>query len=292
MQPNDFQENVLQLQEMLTCCRMCPRCCSVDRTQGQLGACRTGAIVKISSAMPHFGEEPALVGYGGSGTIFFSGCNLNCVFCQNFDISQMDTGKQSTSGEIVELALRLQEMGCENINFVTPTHAAFAVAEVIVKSREKGLLQPTVYNCGGYESVETLRLLEGLIDIYMPDFKYAKAENGFKYSGVKEYPKRASAALQEMYRQVGPLVRNAQGTAEKGVMVRHLVMPHDIAGSRKVIAIVAEMAPGCSINIMEQYRPSYRSSEYPELQEYPSAKEIQELRAHADEMGLHREGME
>jgi putative pyruvate formate lyase activating enzyme len=288
----ELPENVLKLQEMLKSCRMCPRSCAVDRTAGQLGACRTTATVKISSSMPHFGEEPALVGTGGSGTIFFCGCNLDCVFCQNFELSQMDTGKESSPGEIVELALQLQEMGCENINFVTPTHVAFAVAEVIIKAREKGLQKPTVYNCGGYESVETLMFLEGLIDIYMPDFKYADAEKGFKYSSVKEYPKAATAALKEMYRQVGPLVRNARGVAQKGVMVRHLVMPNDLADSRKVIEIVAETAPGCSINVMGQYRPAYRAREYPELQEYPSSGKIRELREYADQLGLRREGME
>lgn len=289
---SELPEKILQLQEMLKSCRMCPRCCAVDRTAGQLGACRTTEKVKVSSATLHFGEEPALVGGGGSGTIFFSGCNLDCVFCQNFDLSQMDTGKECNPGEIVAFALRLQEMGCENINFVTPTHVAHMVAEVIIKAREKDLTKPTVYNCGGYESVETLMLLEGLIDIYMPDFKYAEAEKGFKYSGVKEYPKAATSALKEMYRQVGPLVRNAQGVAQKGVMVRHLVMPNDIAGSRKVIEIVAETAPGCSINVMGQYRPAYRAREYPELQDYPSSEKIRELREYADDLGLHREGME
>ena len=289
---SELPEAVLKLQEMLKSCRMCPRSCAVDRTAGELGACRTTATVKVSSAMPHFGEEPALVGSGGSGTIFFSGCNLDCVFCQNFDISQMDTGEESRPREIVELALRLQEMGCENINFVTPTHVAFAVAEVIVKAREKGLQKPTVYNCGGYESVETLMCQDGLIDIYMPDFKYAEAEKGYKYSGVKEYPKAATAALKEMYRQVGPLARNAKGVARKGVMVRHLVMPNDIAGSRKVIEIVAEAAPGCSINVMGQYRPAYRAREYPELQDYPSSGQIRELHEYAEKLGLHREGME
>ncbi len=289
---SELPENVLKLREMLKNCRMCPRSCAVDRTAGELGACRTTATVKISSAMPHFGEEPALVGGGGSGTIFFCGCNLDCVFCQNFEISQMDTGKECSPEEIVELALRLQEMGCENINFVTPTHVAFAVAEVVIKAREKGLHKPTVYNCGGYESVETLMCLKGLIDIYMPDFKYAEAEKGFRYSGVKEYPKAATAALKEMYRQVGPLARNAEGAAQKGVMVRHLVMPHDLVASRKVIEIVAAAAPGSSINVMGQYHPAYRAREYPELQDYPGSEQIRELREYADELGLHREGME
>ena len=289
---SELPENVLKLREMLKNCRMCPRSCAVDRTAGELGACRTTATVKISSAMPHFGEEPALVGGGGSGTIFFCGCNLDCVFCQNFEISQMDTGKKCSPEEIVELALRLQEMGCENINFVTPTHVAFAVAEVVIKGREKGLHKPTVYNCGGYESVETLMCLKGLIDIYMPDFKYAEAEKGFRYSGVKEYPKAATAALKEMYRQVGPLARNAEGAAQKGVMVRHLVMPHDLVASRKVIEIVAAAAPGSSINVMGQYHPAYRAREYPELQDYPGSEQIRELREYADELGLHREGME
>ncbi|MBN1846606.1 MAG: radical SAM protein, partial [Sedimentisphaerales bacterium] len=192
-------DNVRKLWKMIKGCRLCPRACAVDRTAGQLGACRTGPKARVCSAQPHFGEESALVGDGGSGTIFFGGCNLACVFCQNHDISQTQAGQPCRPDEIAELALQLQEAGCENINFVSPTHVAHAVAESIVIARAKGLDIPTVYNCGGYESVETLILLAGLIDIYMPDFKYADAAKGFRYSNVREYPRAATAALAEMF---------------------------------------------------------------------------------------------
>ena len=292
MQTTEIPENIRFLREMLRNCRLCPRVCHVDRTAGQLGACMTGMNARISSTMPHFGEEPPLVGRGGSGTIFFTGCNLGCVFCQNYDISQTDDGTESSPDDIVTMALRLRQRGCENINFVTPTHVTHVVAEVIVKARDRHLTIPMVFNCGGYESVETLRHLEGLIDIYMPDFKYADEEAGRKYSQVSQYPAVATAALKEMYRQVGKLQLSAQGVALKGVLVRHLVLPHDLAQSRKVIEIVSQAAPGCAINIMGQYRPSYHAASYPELLEYPSIKEIHALREFAGHCGLMRKGIE
>ncbi|MBN1766509.1 MAG: radical SAM protein [Sedimentisphaerales bacterium] len=279
-------DNVIQLKAMLDHCCMCPRDCCVDRTAGQLGACQTGITASVSSAMRHFGEESVLVGSGGSGTIFFSRCNLHCVFCQNHDISQRSSGRACSPEQIAAQALELAQAGCENINFVTPTHVSHAVAEAIIIARTKGLTVPTVYNCGGYESVATLELLEGLIDIYMPDFKYAWADAGLKYSGVKDYPRFATEALREMYRQRGPLQTDNQGIATKGVLIRHLVMPNDIAQSENVIEIVAQNAPGSAINIMAQYRPAYRAGEFPELMDYPSDKIISSLRSAASSAGL------
>lgn len=283
---NQIPQNVKQLQEKLRKCDLCPRHCAIDRTAGQLGACRIGHLAKIASAMPHFGEEPVLVGNGGSGTIFFSGCNLDCLFCQNFDISHSSPGQELQPEEIAELALQLARKGCENINFVTPTHVSHAVAEAIVISRSRGLSIPTVYNCGGYESVQTLRLLESLIDIYMPDFKYADAVAAQQYSGVPDYPNIATLALEEMYRQVGPLQCTSDGIATRGLLVRHLVMPNDIAGSKKVIDIVARTAPCSAINIMAQYRPAYRAWEFPELTSHPSSETIRSLRQYATHSGL------
>ena len=271
---------------MLKHCRLCPRNCGVNRLSGQIGSCHIGATVLVSSAMPHFGEESVLVGRGGSGTIFFAGCNLHCVFCQNYDISQDDNGRPSTPDQIAGLALGLAQSGCENINFVTPTHVSHAVAEAIVIARHRGLKVPTVYNCGGYESLETLKLLDGLIDIYMPDFKYAQASSGRRYSDVSDYPKIATTALAEMYRQKGPLQTNDSGIAQKGVMIRHLVMPADIADSRSVIDIVAATAPGCAINIMAQYRPAYQAQKFPELMELPPRSTIQALHTYATQKGL------
>jgi len=273
---------------MLTHCRLCPRCCGVDRTAGRLGACRIGSAAKVASAMPHFGEEPVLVGRGGSGTIFFAGCNLDCVFCQNHDISHSNGGEECTVGRLAAMMTSLAETGCENINFVTPTHVSHAVAEAIVAARSGGFVLPVVYNCGGYESVETLRLLEGLIDIYMPDFKYADAHAGLLYSGVPDYPSVATAALKEMYRQIGPLELNDAAVAVRGVLVRHLVMPNDIAASGRVIDIIAEAAPGCAINVMAQYRPAYRAYEFAELVGRISAREVEDLRRRAVERGLVR----
>jgi putative pyruvate formate lyase activating enzyme len=258
----------------------------VNRQAGKIGACRIGSRAVVASAGPHFGEEPCLVGSGGSGTIFFAGCNLACVFCQNADISQMAEGLPRTTRQIAEIALGLQDRRCININFVTPTHVAHAVAEAIVLAREDGLTIPIVYNCGGYEAVETLACLEGLIDIYMPDFKWANEPAGRKYSGVADYPAVATAALAEMYRQVGPLRLDARGDAISGVLVRHLVMPGDLAHSSKAIDIIAGTAPGCTVNIMAQYRPAYHADEWPELMGRPKTVIINQLREQALTKGL------
>jgi len=273
----NMPENVMQLRTMLKSCRLCPRQCRIDRTNGELGACGIGDVAKVSSAQPHFGEESILVGSGGSGAIFFSGCNLECVFCQNYDISQNDQGQTVTSDDIANLARHLNQLGCENINFVTPTHMAHTVAEAIVIMRRKGINLPTVYNCGGYESVEVLQLLQGLIDIYMPDFKYADADMGLTYSGVENYPDVSTKALAEMYRQVGPIKLHQNLIAQKGVLVRHLVIPNSESNSKNVIDVVANTAPGCTINVMGQYRPSYRANEFPELTTCPAQRTIQRM---------------
>ena len=271
---------------MIVGCTLCPRRCGVDRTAGQVGACGAGGQAVVASAGPHFGEEPQLVGADGSGTIFLAGCNLHCVFCQNSDISRHLSGHVRTPEQIAELAVALAARRCVNINFVTPSHVAHAVAGAIVIARARGLDVPIVYNCGGYESLETLELLDGLIDIYMPDFKYASSEAGWKYSGVDDYPPVAAAALAEMYRQVGPLTMDASGAAGGGLLVRHLVMPGDICLSRQVIETVAKIAPGCTINVMGQYRPAYRAEEYGELATRPDAGEVLSLQACAENAGL------
>lgn len=273
---------------MLSPCRVCPRRCGVDRSAGELGFCRTGALPRVASAGAHFGEEPVLVGAGGSGTIFFQGCTLDCVFCQNWDISHEKGGVEVSAEELVGLMLQLQQRRCSNINVVTPTHVAPQVLEAVMAARRQGLTLPIVYNCGGYESVEMLSLLDGFVEIYMPDFKYASACAGRKYSGVPEYPRVARAALAEMYRQVGRLQVDERGLAVRGVLVRHLVLPVDIADSRKVIDLVAETAPECGINVMGQYRPCYRASEFPELLVTPPTELLERLREHAAERGLMR----
>lgn len=274
------------LKDLVSPCRLCPRECQALRASGETGWCRVGLEAVVASAGPHFGEEPPLVGAGGSGTIFFSGCNLDCVFCQNWDISHSLEGVTAGPETVAQLMLRLERMGCANINFVTPTHVAHVVAEAIVMAREQGLKVPVVYNCGGYERVETLARLEGLVDIYMPDFKYATSEAGLRYSGVPDYPVVAEEALREMYRQVGPLDLDRSGLGRRGVLVRHLVLPNDLAGSRTVIETVARVAPKTAINVMAQYRPCFRAREFPELMGRPSAAEIHELRSYAAKLGL------
>jgi putative pyruvate formate lyase activating enzyme len=284
----DLAANIGRLEEIIRRCTLCPRRCGVDRSAGQVGACRVGAGAVVASAGPHFGEEPVLVGSGGSGTIFFSGCNLDCVFCQNDEISHLVSGRKTSPAEIAATAVRLAGTGCENINFVTPTHVAHSVAQAIALIREGGCTVPVVYNCGGYEPVEVLRLLEGLVEIFMPDFKWADADAGRKYSGVADYPAAATAALAEMYRQVGVLKTDGRGVATRGVLVRHLVMPGDLARSRDVIDIVARTAPGCAINVMGQYHPSYRAGEFPELMARVPHRTIEGLREYAASQGLVR----
>ncbi len=279
-------ENVVRLREYLVSCTLCPRCCRVNRLAGEIGACGVGDKAIVASAGPHFGEEPVLTGAGGSGTIFFSGCNLHCVFCQNFNISQSINGQKLSAKQIAEQALSLERSGCVNVNFVTPTHVAHAVAEAIFLARSAGLRAPVVYNCGGYESLQTLRLLAGAVQIYMPDFKYASGAAGRRYSDVDDYPAAARTALAEMYRQVGPLQLDKSGVATQGVLVRHLVLPNNLARSREVIDIVAAEAPGCAINVMGQYHPAHRANKFPELSARPAADEIVSLRQHAAECGL------
>ena len=269
-------------------CGVCPRGCGADRTAGEAGFCGIGSVARVASAGAHFGEEPVLVGPGGSGTIFFQGCNLGCVFCQNFDISQQDDGPEVPTDQLAELMCQLESRGCSNINLVSPTHVGPQVREAVALAKERGLKLPVVYNCGGYESLEMLHLLAGLVDIYMPDFKYASADIGLKYSGVPDYPQVAAIALAQMYHQVGPLQLDDDGLALRGVLVRHLVLPLDLAGSRRVVETVAEIAPGCGINVMDQYRPCFRASDFPELLQLPKAADIRSLRKHAVRLGLVR----
>lgn len=283
-----IRDIVSEAQSKLNPCTVCPRGCGADRLAGEAGFCGVARRAKVASAGSHFGEESVLVGEGGSGTIFFQGCNLACVFCQNYDISQSPGGAEMSAGDLAGLMLKLQGDSCENVNLVSPSHVAPQALEAVARARQAGLHVPVVYNCGGYESVEMLGLLEGQVDIYMPDFKYADSRAGLKYSGVPDYEPVARAALAEMYGQVGPMEVDVRGVAVRGVLVRHLVMPLDLASSENVVEIVAETAPGCAINVMGQYRPSFRASDYPELLELPDASEVARLRRCAARLGLRR----
>jgi putative pyruvate formate lyase activating enzyme len=267
-------------------CTLCPRECKVYRSKGQIGFCGIGETPIVSSAGPHFGEESILVGSGGSGTIFFAGCNLGCVFCQNFDISHHRHGRPMTVEQLAQSMLELQSCGCSNINFVTPTHVAAAIAAAIESARDNGLSLPTVYNTGGYDSVETLRLLEGFVDIYMPDMKYADPKVADELSAALDYPSVNFAAVKEMHRQVGDL-KTEKGLATQGLLVRHLVLPENLAGSFESIDFLSEeISQSTTINVMAQYRPCYQASAHPRINRRPTREEIQSSRRYAIERGL------
>jgi putative pyruvate formate lyase activating enzyme len=274
-------ERANRARQILKNCTLCPRECGVDRLENQRGFCQVGAMAMVSSVGPHFGEEAPLVGRNGSGTIFFSGCNLGCLFCQNYDISHLVAGEEVSEADLVRHMLFLQSLGCHNINLVTPTHVVPQILGALTEARREGLDLPVVYNCGGYESIQTLRLLNGAIQIYMPDFKYGHNAVGKKYSCVDDYFDRAGEALVEMHRQVGDLLLDEQGIAQSGLLIRHLVLPGGLAGTEKVMEFIArELSPDSYVNIMDQYHPQYRAGEFPELdrrithQEYRQAVEI------------------
>jgi len=275
-------------ERLLEACRVCPRECLALRLQGETGVCGVAEKAMVASYGPHFGEEAPLVGVGGSGTIFLAHCNLCCVFCQNFEISQQGEDRIVSTRELAQMMLDLQRMGCHNINFVTPTHQVPQILRALPAAIEGGLQVPLVYNCGGYESLETLRLLDGVFDIYMPDFKYGDAEVAKRYSKVENYPEMAKAAFREMHRQVGDLVVDRLGIARRGLLVRHLVLPNNLAGTAEVVRFLAELSKDTYVNIMTQYRPCYRAHEYPPLARRPTQAEFQEVFRLARDAGLHR----
>ena len=273
-------------EELLRSCQLCPRKCRVNRLAGELGFCGIGPEAVVASAGPHFGEESVLVGRGGSGTIFLAGCNLKCVFCQNYDISHSDAGVKTSPTELAELMLSLQAHGCENINFVTPTHVVVQIAKAIEIARQRKLRVPIVYNCGGYESVSSLQGLEGLVDIYMPDFKFTDGQVAQRLCRAADYPDICRAAISEMHRQVGDL-RIKNGLATRGLLVRHLVLPNGLAGSQEVLDFLAkEISPHTFVNVMGQYRPCYRAGEFSEIARMPNLDEIDEAKNYARKLGL------
>ncbi len=254
-----FPARVAAARAELTDCRACPRDCGVNRTAGELGTCKTGRHAFVASAFPHFGEEDCLRGWRGSGTIFFSWCNLKCVFCQNWDISQQEAGAECTAADIAELMLRLQRHGCHNVNFVTPEHVVPQVVEALAEAVPRGLRVPVVYNTSAYDSVESLRLVEGMVDIYMPDFKFWSPETARRLARAGDYPERARAAIAEMHRQVGELRFGADGLARRGLLVRHLVMPGQEDEAAAIFGWLAEaVSPDTYVNVMGQYRPEYK----------------------------------
>jgi len=279
-------EKINRLWEIWEFCGLCPRECGAARKK-EKGICGVSNRLLIGSWGPHPGEEAPLVGRRGSGTIFFAGCNLKCVYCQNYDLSHMALGREADTDELVKIMLKLEKMGCHNINLVTPTHVVPWIAEAILKSRERGLSLPVVYNCGGYESVEVLKLLEGFIDIYMPDIKYGNDVSGKKYSGVPDYFQNAKMALKEMHRQVGDLKIDERGIAWIGLLIRHLVLPGEEEGTRAVLDFLKkEISPDTYLNLMAQYYPAYRSGEFPELKRRISPATYRRLKEEAREKGF------
>ncbi|MBI5887767.1 MAG: radical SAM protein [Deltaproteobacteria bacterium] len=285
----ELSKRIKSLKECLSSCVICPRRCGVNRNQGVQGICRIGSSPVVSAAHPHFGEEPPLAGVSGSGVIFMTYCNMKCVYCQNFDISQEGDGEEVASEELSMMMVGLQKHGCHNINFVTPTHQVPQIAAALPKAIENGLRLPLVYNCGGYEEAGTIRLLDGIFDIYMPDFKYGDDETAFMLSFAPGYVESAKAAIIEMHRQVGDLVIDVSGIAQRGLIVRHLVLPGGLAGTGEVMRFLAkEVSKDTYVNIMDQYRPSYMAVDNPDLARPVTKEEFSEAIRLAKAAGLRR----
>jgi putative pyruvate formate lyase activating enzyme len=268
----------------------CDLCARVNRLRSIHGAvCRTGERAVVYSAGPHHGEEDCLRGWRGSGTIFFSWCNLRCVYCQNWEISWQGEGQEASDEELAQMMLRLQALGCHNVNLVTPSHVVAQILAAVTIAAERGLRLPLVYNTGGYDSLEALNLLDGVVDIYMPDMKYGDDTAAHKYSHVRDYVRVNRAAVREMHRQVGDLAINAVGLAERGLLVRHLALPNGLAGTEAALRFLAEEISGDTyLNVMGQYRPCYRADEHPGLERPISDGEFAEALAIARRCGLHR----
>jgi putative pyruvate formate lyase activating enzyme len=285
----ELGQRIRRLEEFLKACQLCPRRCGVNRLGGEIGYCGAGSELMVSSAFPHFGEEPPLVGRHGSGTIFLTHCNLRCVFCQNYDISHLGRGEKITPHDMACAMLRLQESGCHNINFVTPTHYAPQIVASLPEAIKMGLRIPMVYNCSGYESIEVIRLLEGVVDIYMPDAKYMDVKYSKRFSDAPDYPQVLRDVLKEMHLQVGDLTIDSRGVAERGLLIRHLVMPRGVASSEEVLNFIAQnLSPHTYVNLMDQYRPEYRAHEYTELGRRITPEEYKEAIRIAKRLHLYR----
>lgn len=285
----DLKQRAKKAWNLLNPCQVCPRRCQVNRVDDEKkGFCQMGKRPRVNSAQPHFGEETCLVGENGSGTIFFSSCNLACVYCQNFAISQLRRGEEINLTQLAEIMLSLQNRGCHNINLVSPSIWVPQILKTLVIARNQGLKLPLVYNTGGYDSVKTLKLLDGIVDIYMPDIKYSANEIGQKYSGVSDYWDVVKKAVAEMHRQVGDLVINQRGLAEKGLLIRHLVLPNDLAGTKKVMKFIASLSKDSYVNIMDQYYPYFKAEQFSSLNRRITDEEYQHAVEVAKNYGLHR----
>lgn len=270
----EWEERIAAARALLSPCRLCPRECGAQRLAGEKGVCKAGGVAEVSSYNDHHGEEPPLSGFMGSGTIFFTQCNLRCVFCQNYPISHLGNGRVAGADKLAAMMLSLQKRGCHNINFVTPTHMMPFILEALPRAIEGGLRVPLVYNCGGYESLDALRLLGGVVDIYLPDIKYDENGPAKKFSNVTDYVERNREAIKEMHRQVGDLELDGEGLAMRGLIIRHLVLPGGMAGSEGTLKFIAdEISIDTAISLMSQYFPAYRAGEFREIARRPNRDE-------------------
>jgi len=285
----EFAYRLEEALHVMEACCLCPRSCGADRLNDQTGYCRTGRRVRVASYNAHFGEEAPLAGRNGSGTIFFSSCNLLCSFCQNFEISHLNEGIEASPDQIAGMMIALMERGCHNINLVTPTHVMPQMLEALEIAIGHGLAIPIVYNTGGYESVEALRLLDGIVDIYMPDFKFWEESWAERFCQAPDYPDVARAAIREMHRQVGDLVLDREGLAVRGLLIRHLVMPNGAAGTAGIMSFLAEeISVDTYVNVMDQYRPCGRADKDPAINRRLTSLEYREAVAATKAAGLHR----
>lgn len=282
-------DSIEKADRILENCILCPRNCKVNRLSGEKGVCRTGRLALVSGYDPHFGEESALVGTHGSGTIFMGSCNLLCIFCQNWEISHLGAGVETSAETLACIMLDLQSQGCHNINFVTPSHVVPQILEALPCAIEQGLRVPLIYNTSGYDSVDTLKLLDGIFDIYMPDFKIWEPEMARRYLKAPDYPETARAALKEMHRQVGDLILDKNGIAQKGILLRHLVMPEGIAGTIEIMRFLSrEISPNTYVNLMDQYRPCGHAHKEPEVNRRVTDQEYEDALRAAREEGIKR----
>lgn len=277
------------LNQKLFSCQLCPRRCKVNRLKDEKGVCKTGEFAYVSSFGPHLGEESPLVGTRGSGTIFFTHCNLGCIFCQNYDISHLGEGYPVTDEELSEAMLKLKRMGCHNINFVTPTHVVPQILRALPLAIEKGLDLSLVYNTGGYDLVSTLELLDGVFDIYMPDFKFSDSKTAEKFCNAPDYPEVVKSALIEMHRQTGDLIVDQRGIAQRGLIIRHLVLPENLAGTDEALKFISSnLSQNSYVNLMDQYHPACHSGNFPPLDRRITSEEYAEALNLAKRHGLKR----
>jgi len=283
-----LQEKISDINKIASNCSLCPHKCLIDRRNSYSGQCKIGDKPKISSFCAHFGEEPPLVGSYGSGTVFFSNCNLSCVFCQNYDISQYGYGEEISHSRLAKIMIHLQNQGCHNINFVSPSHMAHIILNALPEAIEMGLKIPLVYNSGGYDLLSTIKLLDDVFDIYMPDIKYMDNKIAFELSGVDDYVEFATESIFEMHKQVGDLVIDNNGVAHRGMIIRHLVMPGNISCTKKIIELVRSISPNTYFNLMDQYHPAYKAKDYKLINRKITSKEYLEAHNYAISAGLNR----